>query len=399
MQGSQVSMSLSSLVARPRPNQRVLLRAPGTKTRRTMNGQWAMAHSQGAPGAQPYGQYEEEYQESWAQRKTKSLPFTYTQPWMLPPVPLPGFVPMWPQFNCQQQVGQQGSFLLLSLPTLTNPAVAQQQQQQARPYSTTTNMDRKAPGTLKKPKAFPKKPSSPGRAAVTPPSAESGGIPDPTPAYLLRASFLPRTLPSPRHMLVIIDLNGTLLFRPSRKAPGASISRPHAGDFLAYCTSTFHVMIWSSARADNVRKLVDSLLTPAQQKRVVAVWGRESFGLSKEDFSLRAMCYKRLSKVWSDDEIARRHPKFDQGERWDQGNTVLVDDTLEKARSEPHNAVQLPEFGGNVNEEPAVLPQVHDFLNVLACQADISTYIRANPFRAVMNPSVEPANAVASMTG
>jgi len=68
------------------------------------------------------------------------------------------------------------------------------------------------------------------------------------------------------------------------------------------------------------------------------------------------------------------------GGRWDQSNTVLVDDSLEKGRSEPNNILQIPEFSGLENESSHVLPQVHDYLNSLCHQADVSKFMRRNPF-------------------
>jgi hypothetical protein len=214
--------------------------------------------------------------------------------------------------------------------------------------------------------------------AITPPSAESGGIPEPTPEYILRASFLPQTVPEPRPILVVIDLNGTLLYRPSRRAPTAFIERPHARTFLNYCIDTFFVVIWSSARPDNVRKMVDQLLSPEQCNRVIAIWGRDRFGLTQADYNRRTQCYKRLTRLWDDPVVAATHP---EGKPWNQGNTVLIDDSTEKARSEPHNAITLAEFSGDVEENPAVLPHVHDYLNALTMQADVSTFIRTVPFQ------------------
>ncbi|KAK0626494.1 HAD-like domain-containing protein [Immersiella caudata] len=214
---------------------------------------------------------------------------------------------------------------------------------------------------------------------VQPPSAASGGVPEPTPAYLLRASFIAQTVPEPRPILVVIDLNGTLLHRPSRHAPHAFIERPHARSFLTYCIETFHVVIWSSARPDNVKKMCRQLLTPDQRQRVIAMWGRDKFGLTPEDYNSRVQCYKRLTTLWGNPLIASAHPT---GGSWNQGNTVLIDDSTEKARSEPYNAITLSEFVGDTRETPEVLPLVHDYLNTLAVQADISTYIRAHPFGA-----------------
>jgi hypothetical protein len=156
-------------------------------------------------------------------------------------------------------------------------------------------------------------------------------------------------------------------------------------------------MIWSSARPQNVSAMCEKLLTPDQRSRVVAVWGRDTFGLTPEDYSSRVQCYKRLTKVWADpvvqatyppeydDAGIRRDPSSSLEEQWkpgswNQGNTVLIDDSREKARSEPHNAVEIHEFSGDPRDD--VLPRVHDYLNELTCQADVSTYIRVNPFKA-----------------
>ncbi|KAK0651787.1 HAD-like domain-containing protein [Cercophora newfieldiana] len=230
------------------------------------------------------------------------------------------------------------------------------------------------------------------RDPITAPSAASGGIPDPTPAYLLRASFLAQTVPEPRAILVVIDLNGTLLHRPSsQKAPSNFVARPHACQFLTYCIDTFHVVIWSSARPFNVEKMCRRLLTPDQQSRVIATWGRDHLGLSPTDYNQRVQCYKRLTTLWEDPVVAASHP---DGGQWNQGNTVLIDDSTEKARSEPYNAITLPEFVGDMHETPEVLPLVHDYLNTLAVQADISTYIRTHPFNtdtAVLTQGAAPS--------
>lgn len=218
------------------------------------------------------------------------------------------------------------------------------------------------------------------RSAITAPSPASGGIPDPTPPYLVRASFLPKRRAAPGPLLVVIDLNGTLLHRPDKRRPFNFRARPHAHKFVAYCIETFWVVIWSSARPDNVKRMVDELAGPDQLRRVVAVWGRDRFGLSPEDYNARTQCYKRLTALWEDPAVKASYPKGVEG-CWDQGNTVLIDDSVEKARSEPHNAITIPEFTGDMSAAPEILPMVHDYLNELCFQEDVSTYIRANPFK------------------
>ncbi|CCF44890.1 hypothetical protein CH063_14145, partial [Colletotrichum higginsianum] len=92
------------------------------------------------------------------------------------------------------------------------------------------------------------------------PSAASGGVPDPTPEYLHRASLPSTLLPTPRPILVVMDLNGTLLHRPNRRQATSFVERPHARRFLQYCLDTFHVVVWSSARPGNVQSMCDQLL-------------------------------------------------------------------------------------------------------------------------------------------
>lgn len=188
-----------------------------------------------------------------------------------------------------------------------------------------------------------------------------------------------------------MDLNGTLLHRPHRNRPFHFIERPHARRFVQYCLETFHLAIWSSARPQNVAKMVGRLLTPEQVDRCLLVWARDQFGLSAKDYDTRVQCYKRLVRVWDDPRVVAAHPDAARGGRWDQSNTVLVDDSLEKGRTEPFNILALPEFTGLANEKTEVLPQVHDYLNALSWQADVSSYMRQSPFQLDRNYKL-PAN-------
>lgn len=247
------------------------------------------------------------------------------------------------------------------------------------------------------------------RDPITQPSLASGGIPDPTPEYLQRASFMPYRLAAPKPMLVVIDLNGTLLYRPNKRQATTFVERQLARTFLKNCIDRYPVVIWSSARPENVRRMCAQLLSPDYLARVVAVWGRDRFGLTTEDYDRRTMCYKRLTRLWNDPVVAASYPRAPRarsfagpgsdanllegmdtvpsdsgpldGGAWDQSNTVLIDDTAEKSRSEPYNAVTLPEFAGNRDEKPGrILAHVERYLEALSFENDISTFIRAKPF-------------------
>jgi hypothetical protein len=203
-------------------------------------------------------------------------------------------------------------------------------------------------------------------------------------------------MPDPQHLLVVIDLNGTLLHRPERSRPTHFIERPHARAFLQYCLETFTVVIWSSAKPENVNNMCNSLVTKQFPGKLAAVWGRDRFGLTPGDYDRRVLCYKRLTRLWEDPIVSRSHPLYQFGSRWNQTNTVLIDDSYEKARSEPHNLIQIPEFVGDAGEPGDILPQVHDYINYLSTHSNVSACIRSQAFQ-VGSPNARPSDST-SMT-
>ncbi|KAI0865982.1 HAD-like domain-containing protein [Xylaria cubensis] len=249
----------------------------------------------------------------------------------------------------------------------------------SHPLHTMTQNSRNAPASRRVRSRSPK--ANQPRDKIIQPSPESGGVPDPTPEYLEVASHPPFLLPQARNILVVVDLNGTLLHRPNRHNPTRFVERPYARSFLSYCVNTFTVVVWSSARYQNVSNMCKQLLTPEDSAKVVAVWSRDNFGLSKNDYNQRVQCYKRLTALWNDPVVAASHPMAQSGEKWSQLNTVLVDDSMEKARTEPFNLIQIPDFQGDAMEPGFVLPQVHDYLNECSQQANISAYMKGQPFK------------------
>ncbi|RPA87052.1 hypothetical protein BJ508DRAFT_193232, partial [Ascobolus immersus RN42] len=92
-------------------------------------------------------------------------------------------------------------------------------------------------------------------------------------------------------------------------------------------------MVWSSARPHNVTDMVTGSFSKKHREQLVAIWSRENFGLKPEHYNMKIVTYKNLEMVW--EKIA--HPEADDGKRWDQTNTVLIDDSVEKACAQPHN--------------------------------------------------------------
>ena len=293
-------------------------------------------------------------------------------------------------------------------------------------------------------------------------------IPQPTADYLIQSSTPPSRLASPQPLLVILDLNGTLLHRSKQRRSKCITARPYLAEFFSDIISlpeestisnplipsssfsstsqstlkptpnlhpfsatspTYSVMIWSSARSENVKRMCNQLLTAEQQSRLVAMWARDRLQLSSAQYAAKLPVYKQLKWVWASDQIKETYPErinarsshgknyyaikdhIDSGavgnlsnskNYWGQHNTVLLDDSASKAKAEPYNVIVLPEFEGfekgsdceyvanaaehtssrihKVNQCMPVLQQVWRYLEELSYQRDVSSYIRAKPF-------------------
>ena len=205
--------------------------------------------------------------------------------------------------------------------------------------------------------------------------------PSPTKDYLDCASQAPSLADSPAPVLVILDLNGTLLHRPSKNKQ-RMIARPFLKPFLRYLSSNFAIMVWSSARPENVKSLVQQSLDKDLQSKLVAEWARTSFGLSPEHYIRNVQVYKNLDLVWKNHDIQKKHPNFEHGGRFGQHNTVLIDDSVLKANAQPHNLLEITEFTATPEDMKSdVLREVAGYLEVLRKQSDVSKFINKEPFK------------------
>ncbi|KAH0566323.1 hypothetical protein GP486_000294 [Trichoglossum hirsutum] len=208
-------------------------------------------------------------------------------------------------------------------------------------------------------------------------------VPQPTEEYLLQTNQPTQELDHPRDVLLVLDLNGTLLHRRYRSRSQNFVARPHTEEFLQYLLGKFSVMIWSSATPASVSSMCRRLFTEEQRGILVAEWGRDKLGLTPEQYRQKIQVYKQLEKVWDSDVIAASHPGYDTGGRWNQTNTILLDDSALKASAQPYNHISVPEFkGGRESEDRrSVFNQVMGYLEAIVLQQDVSSYIRKDPFR------------------
>lgn len=240
-------------------------------------------------------------------------------------------------------------------------------------------------------------------------------IPKPSNEYIKQASQEPQRRAESQPLLIILDLNGTLIFRKQKKLPPKFERRAGLDHFLEELTKKYAVMIWSSSRPATVEGVCQQLFPDDKKNRLVAKWGRDRFGLTSAQYNSKLQVYKELSKVWADAVIQASHPnapapseiptqavhtsaapprgKFSKakkslrqtipvtslpaGQRWDQTNTILIDDSKLKARSEPYNILEIPEFTNDKTiDESTLFADVLQQLDDLSHYDDVSKVLR-----------------------
>ncbi|RLL94610.1 hypothetical protein CFD26_100398 [Aspergillus turcosus] len=214
--------------------------------------------------------------------------------------------------------------------------------------------------------------------------------PAPTKEYLTQSFLAPKPHPNRQPLLVILDLNGTLIFRKHRRLPPSFAKRTGLDQFLDVLLKNYKVMIWSSSQPETVDAVCEKLFPGEKRKSLVAEWGRDKLNLSKSQYRSKVQVYKTLETVWRNEEIQASYPSSHQkgrpktkkraaagNSRWDQTNTVLIDDSKLKALSEPYNIIEIPEFTNAPGiDESHIFPKVLECLDALAQYDDVSKLLQ-----------------------
>ncbi|KAJ5985043.1 hypothetical protein N7522_012239 [Penicillium canescens] len=237
-------------------------------------------------------------------------------------------------------------------------------------------------------------------------------VPAPTQAYMQQSSQEPQQSSSKRPLLIILDLNGTLIFRKKRVFPPKFARRAGLDQFLASLIKNYSVMIWSSSQPPTVNAVCEKLFPGAMHDKVVALWGRDKFGLTQRQYNNKLQVYKQLHKVWETPSIQGAFPgneslrdvpsaaatttrramvqkasvqqkamvdtkNLQPGHRWDQTNTILIDDSKLKALSEPFNILEIPEFTNDPKiDESTLFAKILHRLDILSHHDDVSKVLR-----------------------
>ncbi|KAJ3930709.1 MAG: hypothetical protein NXY57DRAFT_897582 [Lentinula lateritia] len=154
--------------------------------------------------------------------------------------------------------------------------------------------------------------------------------------------------PSSHRKLLVLDLNGALLFRPKRYTKAAHDThgsvrlrvihpRPYIPSLREYL---FHpqtkiwldTMVWSSAQPPSVKDMVQRCFGD-RHGELKAVWARDTLDLDPIAYHKKSITIKDLNKLW------KAFPSHSAK------TTLLVDDSTQKARLQPWNHIFIKEYG------------------------------------------------------
>lgn len=155
--------------------------------------------------------------------------------------------------------------------------------------------------------------------------------------------------------------------------------RPHMREFIEWVHERFEVGVWSSANSRNTKNLVN-YVWGAHASKVAFVWGQErcsDIGKDPSGEGNRPLFLKELKHVWS--------MKKNTGlSRFNETNTLLIDDSPYKAIRNPENTAIHPR-GYTVKERDTddMLSErgaLRQYLDRLAASASIPEFVASNPW-------------------
>lgn len=194
-------------------------------------------------------------------------------------------------------------------------------------------------------------------------------------------------------LLILLDMNGTLLHRSKTVLGGAarkadlSLGRGKGGKGIHYyfrpgarelvrtvCALGDHVSVgfYTSMQVSNAAPAVAALT--GERENASLVYPRE-FNVKDPRGENPWDTHRDLQRVWACEGKV--------GHGFGATNTIMVDDTPRKMRHMPRNALLVPEFGEEAVERggDAVLPDVLEYLVSLAAArpADVRDYMEMHP--------------------
>jgi len=127
--------------------------------------------------------------------------------------------------------------------------------------------------------------------------------------------------------------------------------------------------------------MVNATFSKKEREKLLATWARDTLGLTNAQYNAKVQVYKTLDRVWEGEFMISPRSKPDEAV-FDQTNTVLFDDSTEKAVAHPYNLVKIPEFKATHGQKrnDRALSQCIDYLDTLKWESNVSAFICNHPF-------------------
>jgi RNA polymerase II subunit A small phosphatase-like protein len=146
-------------------------------------------------------------------------------------------------------------------------------------------------------------------------------------------------------ILIVLDLDETLIYATKKKIDSIShdfiyddffvYKRPYLAEFLQSIKDDFRIAVWSSAGDEYVSQIVSNVFP--ENYKLEFIWGRSKCTLKKDLVFDNYYFTKPLKK------IKRNGFNLEQ--------TLIIDDTPEKSKTNYGNAIYIKEFKGEADEE------------------------------------------------
>ncbi|KAJ3934605.1 MAG: hypothetical protein NXY57DRAFT_889873 [Lentinula lateritia] len=236
------------------------------------------------------------------------------------------------------------------------------------------------------------------------PTIQPEHIPVPSSTYLRLAEqpSVRLTDSTQTRKLLILDLNGTLLYREPRTRDGydpyalnesrplrPTHTRPYISSFKAFL---FHpetrkwldTMVWSSAQYPNVKDMVGRCFGEEEVEGLVALWDRKFLGLSETQYRNKFQTTKNLAKPWALLPLSTfSGPTKMLSEAWDRVENDDVDIETASKSSGVNSGSRL----NNTSFLNSLLEENHLTRNDLLSHSALSTLLLDDsPLKARMQP-------------
>ncbi|KAJ1550039.1 hypothetical protein HK096_009080, partial [Nowakowskiella sp. JEL0078] len=212
---------------------------------------------------------------------------------------------------------------------------------------------------------------------------------------------LSKKIPMRKELLVILDLNGTLLKRVKRENKALANLNPTLPpnpylilnqnrlvhfilNFKAVIFSPLDFASWTSAKLMNAIPINKRTFGDDYQNLIFS-WDRSKCKLvDHRDTRGKFSTVKDLDFVWNDIN-SNKHRK------WNETNTVIVDDTSSKLANQPNNHILIPNFDVCNNSvdclNDTTLLSLSKYFDLLfdSDYQDVREFIRSNPFCSTSN--------------